>query len=1278
MSYPSLRIEGNIISPDILTQLENEELNMGQRAADFGLPAGSKVKDEIAYSWAEAQEAYRRFKQRSERLQAKDAATSATRQAYMVPFFSFLGYDLQQHTSGLTVTGQSQTYPISHTASNRGHTPIYIIGYNDPAGLDRKPENATRRMSAHALIQEYLNLSESLYGIVTNGHVIRLLRDSSRLVKQSFLEFDLDRIFEDNLYADFALLYRILHATRLPAQSDRSAECLLEIYHLASLDAGSRIREKLSGAVEQAIRTFANGFLTHPANEPLRHALRDQTLTADVFYQQQLRLIYRLLFLMVIEERNLIFADDVSPQLREIYRQGYSVQRLRQRAERLQAHDKRHHDLWHGLRSTFHLFEVGGLGIQPLAGDLFGAAAIADLHQCYLNNDVLLQCIGELSMYKNDKGLISRVNYAALNVEEFGSVYEGLLEFKPVITNVHDQPRFDFAHGDERAATGSHYTPDDLVQPLIKHSLDHLIADCLKQPDAAAALLNLRVADIACGSGHILLAAARRIATKLATVRTREEQPSPSAYRGALRDTIRACIYGVDVNPLAVELCKVALWIEAHEPGKPLNFLDHHIKCGNAIVGFVRIDDVAHGVADEAFTATPHDNKDIAGTLRKANREARKSRGTQVMQLGTRTYDAVTAYRQQLDKVVQMPERTVAEVQAKSHAYNVLTNSQAMRDIRTLADIPVAQFFIPKDREHQARLITDHEFQRLWQGTASDSPASIALVHQVAAQKRFFHWFLEFPDIVARGGFDCILGNPPYLGGQALSGTYGHAFCTYVKCAYAPAGLSDLVVYFVRRIYSLLPPKRFTAFITTNSIKDGDVRKDGLEQVVAQGGSIQFAIRGMKWPGLAKLVVSLIGLYNGKWQLPYTLDGTAVPNINAYLESNNHTAEPESITENANRIFQGSIFRGDGFLLSHNSARELIALNPKTKEVIREIINGSELNNHPTQSPQRSTIDFYNLPEHIARQYPEAFEIVETLVRPVRMELDSSTSINKDNQNRWWQYAAIRESLYEHARKLSLCFVSARTTKYLNFSACPSNIVFSDALNVFTTDRWDLYSVVQSTIHEVWARKYSGALETRLRYSPSDCFETFAFPAGIWQEARPELAAIGAQYHEHRRMLMHRLWLGLTDVYNLFHARDLAANLERHYAVRTRKDPRGEQIPAEYREAARTYDSAQAQRDIEQLRTLHRALDHAVLAAYSWHDVDSAHDFYEVDTLPENDRVRYTIAPDARRELLTRLLAENHARASAETALTPTTAPRKATGKKQQLDDDEAAQRTLF
>jgi len=321
-----------------------------------------------------------------------------------------------------------------------------------------------------------------------------------------------------------------------------------------------------------------------------------------------------------------------SSQRRDVYRRYYSVQRLRLLSEHRYLADPRRHDLWLALLSTFRLFEADGpgekLGLAPLAGDLFGYRAIPHLTGCALGNDVLLGCLRALSVYQHPENQqLIRVNYGALNVEEFGSVYEGLLEYKPIFQSHGNAVEFDFEQGGERAATGSHYTPDDLVQPLVKHSLDYLIAERLKTPNPEAALLDLRVADIACGSGHILLAAARRIATELAEVRTGEEQPSPTAFRAALRDVIRTCIYGVDLNPLAVDLCKVALWLEAHNPGQPLNFLDHNIKCGNAIVGFVQREELDKGIPNEAFATMPGDDKDVASTWRKANKQDRADIG---------------------------------------------------------------------------------------------------------------------------------------------------------------------------------------------------------------------------------------------------------------------------------------------------------------------------------------------------------------------------------------------------------------------------------------------------------------------------------------------------------------------------------------------------------------------------------------------------------------------------------------------------------------------------
>lgn len=1247
MIYPSIRIEGAILSSDLIERLDNLP---GQRPADFGLETGSKVKDEIARAWADAQDYWRIFRRKIESLRPESPATTETRNLWIVPLLGLLKYDLEYQKAGAELNGK--TYAISHRITNRGQTPLHVVGYRDPAGLDRKPANATLRMSAHAVVQEYLNLSEELYGLVTNGRFIRLLRDSSRLIKLTFVEFDLDRMFTDGLFADFAVLYRLLHSSRLPRSSDVAAESLIERYHQDSLDSGARIREGLSKAVEEAIRTFANGFLSHHANSELRSRLTNGSLDSDVFYKSLLRLIYRLLFLMVIEERGLVFPPDAKPSQRQTYDRYYSVLRLRRLAEKRYLADGRYDDLWLALVSTFRLFDATGpgpkLGLKPLAGDLFGYGAIGDLESAQLSNADLLRCLRSLSLYTNPiNGQLLRVNYGALNVEEFGSVYEGLLEYEPSIDLSGTTPVFDFKPGDERAATGSHYTPDDLVQPLIKHSLYHLIAERLKAKDPVAALLDLRVADIACGSGHILLAAARRIATELAIVRTGEEQPSPAAYRVAIRDVIRTCIYGVDLNPLAVDLCKVALWLEAHNPGELLNFLDHHIKCGNAIVGFVKREEVDAGVPNEAFAKLPGDDPEIGKEVRARNRRERKERTTGQAKLAF-THQRETELAAVLDRwrtLTSMPETSPAEVETKKQAFESFSSSGAAFTLRNLASIPIAQFYIPRTPENTDRLIMDERFRDFWSGRVAAQGKAPAAAFALAHRKRFFHWFLEFPEIVLRGGFDCILGNPPYLGGQALSSTYGHPFCGYMKWQYQPAGISDLIAYFARRLFALVRSGGFISIITTNSIKDGDVRRDGLEQILKRGGNIVMAVRAVKWPGKANLTVSLLSVVNGSWDHTRYLDGRPVPYISDFLDDDQEVSEPAQLSENRDRMFVGTHYLGDGFVVSADQARELITRHVRNELVVFPLVNCDELNNIPDQQAVRYIIDFDGRTEEEAREYTEPFARVQTLVYPDRQR-ESEHRL----RSKWWLFKRPFSEVRARASSLPFFFASGITTKHLCFSALPANYVFSHAVCAVPTNRWDVFAVLQSSLHEAWARKRSGAHELRLRYSPSNCFETFCAPSSLWSQDRDALRRIGESYHHERRELMLSLWLGLTDIYNLFHSPEIEADLKSHFAARAKKDPSGLAIPAEHRERALAFTYDQALIGLLELRRLHVALDSAVRDAYGWQSLDLQHDFYKLETLPENDRVRYTISPTARKEVLKQLLALNHERAKAEQA----------------------------
>jgi type I restriction-modification system DNA methylase subunit len=1254
MKYTTIRIEGAILSADILDKIEQGDIG-GRLARDFGFDTKIKVKDEIARAWADAQDLWRIFKRQKERVAEQEYGTTETRKYWIIPLLGLFGYDAQL-SKAETVHGKS--YAVSHRTANLDRFPIHIVGFND--SLDEKRTDSGPRMSPHALLQEYINLTEHLYAIITNGIHLRLLRNSSRLIRLSFIEFDLETMMEEEHYADFAIMYRLLHSSRMPAKMDQGAESLIEKYHQDALDSGSRIREGLSDAVKISIRSLANGFLKHADNKELRKQIDNEEISAPAFYQYQLRLIYRILFLMVIEERNLIFPDNADKTKREIYYQYYSVNHLRKLCEKLYLADQRFNDLWIALKNTFHLFEseIKGkhLGLSPLAGDLFGYNAIDILNKCNLDNKILLECLRSLSVFNNKKtGQKMRVNYASLNVEEFGSVYEGMLEYDPMITKQAGVYQFDFVKGSARSSSGSHYTPDELVQPLIKHSLDYIIEDRLKSSDKKSekekALLSIKVCDVACGSGHILLNAARRIGAELAKVRTGEDQPSPAPLRQAIRDVIKSCIYGVDKNRLAVELCKVSLWLEAHNPGEPLNFLDHHIKCGDAIVGLAHKEELENGIADEAFKKMPDDDKDIRVELAKRNKTERKSAEKRKIFYEHSEFGSIDRSFTDISKVFEsfnrLPENSIKEIEHKRIEYKRLSSGDNWWRLKTLADIQVAQFFIPKNETNANKIVTDAEYRDFLGGRKPMQGPKVGKAMGAAQEKRFFHYFLEFPVVFAEGGFDCILGNPPYLGGQALSGTFGHSFCEWTRYAFAPAKGCDLVTFFLRRNYQIVKDSGFNAIITTNSIIDGKTREGGLDVIVRdQGGSINFAVRSTRWPGAANLFVSLLGVIKDKWKGLRQLDGKTVDYISSFFEDYLDVGKPIELHQNKDQMFQGSIFLGDGFLLSYQERDRLLAAEPKNTEVIFPVINGKEVNNDPEQRPGRCIINFFDWSREHAETFSEPFESVLNKVKPVRDKVK-----RKSNREKWWIYAEHRPGLLDGLKKVKHCFLTAATTKHLSFSLSPTDRVFTHALYVYVNNKFSKISILQSTLHNEWARKYSGALKLDLRYSPSNCFVTFPFPQSLLDEMETELERLGEEYHEFRQKLMLKMKLGLTKTYNQLHNPDLRGFSTDDIAIiSTMKDKEfqkqyGKETVNLWKHLKKTegvYTFNEAVKHILHLRELHKQMDETVLKAYCWEDIDLAHDFYEVDYLPENDRVRYTISPDARKEVLKRLLKLNH------------------------------------
>lgn len=1252
MNFPGITIMGNIVSGETIEKIRSEEIKY-QQPADFGFDKSIRLREEIGIAWAATRAHWTAFKIRRDKLAETDSGASETRASWVIPLMREVGYDLRYHSSAETAAN-GKSYHINHRDSIRKDFPVHIVGINQK--LDIPTERG--RFSPHALVQEYLNNTDHLYALVTNGQYLRLLRDANRLVKLSYLEFNLEKILEEEFYSDFALMYRLLHSSRMPKDPESGEESFIEYYHQESLASGSRIRERLSNAMETSIRELANGFLAHPQNDFLREIIKEKKLSSGKYFQYQLRLIYRILFLFVTEERDLVYpgSDRSLEKKRNIYLNYYSMERLRRMVLRLNYIDKRKYDLWEGIKSTFKLFEESfygeKLGIRPLGHGLFASDALGILKDCKLDNETLLTVIRRLTLFENEQKVQVRVNYGDLDVEEFGSVYEGLLEYDPAFEDVLGMPVFIFKKGDERSKTGSHYTPEELVKPLIKHSLDYLIEDKLKEKDSEKGLLSLKICDVACGSGHILLSAARRVATELSRVRTGEDQPSPLSFRKAIRDVIVNCIYGVDKNPLAVELCKVALWLEMHNPGEPLNFLDSHIKCGDSIVGLAHREELENGIATEAFKALPGDDKEIAQLFSKKNKRERVEYETKTAQLKAdfdkSIEDGVQESMVEYRKFASMPETTPVEISAKEKAYKKFQAGKGRSFLKAMADLQVAQFFIPKISENKEKLITDTDYRQMLGGWLGWQDRRTSFANVIALDKKFFNWFLEFPEVFNQGGFDCILGNPPFLGGKKISGSFGDNYLNFIKTNTQPSsGGLDLVTYFFRRIFVIVKQRGFQALISTNTISQGDSRVGGLENIINKGGIINYAIKSTPWPGLAAVEVSLISIFKDfEWNKKHYLNNRLVDSINSYLSDDSSRESPFVLFQNKNLAFMGSNVLGKGFILDEKNALKLIDLYPEHAKVISPFINADDINNNPEQNPGRFIINFRDWEENYCEnKFPELYSIIKTKVKPERDKVKRDAYRTK-----WWQFAEKAVHMYETIEPLERYLMMPLTTKFLSFTFNKQRIIISHAAGAVAFESFFKFSLLTCSFHDLWAWKQSSTMGgNTLRYTPSNAFETYPFPQHLSHKIVQELEQIGENYYNHRQKQMLTLQMGLTKAYNAFHAKEISERIVTSEILKLDKRVIEEQFGKEVwnlwnhlLKTPCTCSIGEAVAGIIKFRELHVAMDNAVLEAYGWSDIQLRHDFYEVDYLPENDRIRYTIHPDARKEILKRLLELNH------------------------------------
>jgi hypothetical protein len=787
--FESVTTEGALLPSDFLNRLAQRDREIQGLTPDaYHLGSGEKLNEAISRSWNRVLGVWKSFSPASQQLPASDAGTTLTREKWLLPLFQELGYGRLQTAKPFEFEGRR--YSISHGWQ---HTPIHLVSFR--ADLDTRSENiaGARTTSPHSMVQEFLNRSTPhLWAIVSNGHRLRVLRDNVSLTRQAFVEFDLQSMMQGELYADFALLWLLLHQSRV--EGDRTELCWLEKWTQEARQRGARALDHLRVGVEEAITALGSGFLAHPANTALRDKLIAGTLTKQDYFRQLLRVVYRFLFLFAAEDRELLHAavpEDVTPAEREAllkiranYLRHYSISRLRRIANRLGG--TQHADLWHNIRLLFIWLgsDIGcpALGLPALGSFLWSIRATPDLDDCLMANRDLLIAIRALAFTEQNK-VRRPIDYKNIGTEELGSIYESLLEQHPDVHVPSAKFILGTHAGNERKTTGSHYTPPSLVNCLLDSALEPVLQERERDfsklgfKSAEDSILSLKVCDKAVGSGHFLIGAAHRIAKRLAAVRTGDGEPSPTAIRHALRDVIGRCLYGVDTNPMAVELCKFALWLEALEPGKPLSFLDHHIQCGNSLLGATPAL-MAQGIPDAAFEPIEGDDKKYCANFKKENRK--ELRQDTLFDRQERPWEHLGNLTLGLAQLASLPDDSVADVHAKENHYAELVRSSSYESGRQLADAWCAAFVWKKCPPAAGGFdypITNDSFQKL-ERNPHDAPKWMREeIKRLAEQYQFFHWHLAFPDVFHvpssgqkpenelcgwNGGFDVNLGNPPW------------------------------------------------------------------------------------------------------------------------------------------------------------------------------------------------------------------------------------------------------------------------------------------------------------------------------------------------------------------------------------------------------------------------------------------------------------------------------------------------------------------------------------
>ena len=835
---------------------------------------------------------------------------------------------------------------------------------------------------------------------------------------------------------------------------------------------------------------------------------------------------------------------------------------------------------------------------------------------------------------------------------------------------VYPEGTYFVTEGEDRRATGAHYTPKQLTEMLAKEALEPIVyrgpAEGLPRAEwqlkTPAEILDLKVCDPAMGSGAFLVQACRYLGDRLVDAWEIAEKagkaidsdgsvveappPEPMTHNAeerlvaARRLVAERCLYGVDINPLAVELAKLSLWLVTLAKDKPFGFLDHNLKCGDSLLGITDIEQLIQFrmKPDPKYPGNLISAKisDLVEAAAEERAEIRRAKANSIADVNMQKFHHEKA--QALTKHVKdYADYFIGRV--------LRLGKPSKKTDKTLeGDAMAAYLLLEPERDSHTATILSHT-------TIANLSYDLPPGHTAA--RRPFHWAIEFPEVFANGGFNAICGNPPFMGGQHITGNFGTAYRDYMlyHIADGAKGSADLVAYFYLRAYSLLRQGGDFGLIACNTIAQGDTRQVGLERMVKTGGTIYSAYPNMPWPGTAAVVISPVFMMKGIWQGKMCLSGNEVEQISPFLSGQNEWS-PKELIANANQSFIGSYVLGLGFVMSEEMAKNLVEKDAKNAEALFPFLNGDDLNSNPEQRPSRWIINFFDwpldrdgegnwnelseieqdrairsghvstdYPNRVATDFPCLLSIVEAKVKPER------EAQNRECRKKyWWHFGEKTPKLY-HAIGRSAPFARhiddwqnekprdyalAVTLHTKHFQPFPvrNDAVYSHALAIFSINDRNKEVVLYSSIMQDWVWTHGSSIGQGLRFTPSDCFETFPFPI----MTPTVLEELGERYDALRRQIMTSRNIGLTALYNLFH------------------------------------DPSKKDAELEEMRKLQREIDEAVRDAYGWNDIDLEHGFHEVGYLPANDNMHYTISEPARIEILKRLAALNRQRWEEEEA----------------------------